>query len=255
MSTTNTTNSQEQTPTSASNNVLGAPSTAAPGKAMTETSNQPPTTDPTPTTPTIPTAPPHPAGRLWAAVLISAIVAVPLAWLLSYGATLPFFLGIFFFALFGLVVGAVVFRIASASKPYGKVAVLTATTLLVAFVFGFALVKESSDLPRDIAKKAVKKTADLGGRTATEYRADVANEVRKHLTERYPPGGTFGYVRWVLADGKLARGVLPSVNADLAAPQTRATWAIRVVLSIALLAFGIGSQTLGLYQQAGARKK
>lgn len=247
MATTNTTNREETAPTRDPGELLGAPSTAALGRKMSETSDD--ANAPTPRHAL------NPPGRLWAGAFVGAIVAIPLAWLLSYGATLPFLLGIFFFALFGLIIGAATFRVAAPRKPYGKTAVLTVTTALVAYVFAFALVKESRDLPSDIAKKAAKKTADLGGRTGAEYRADVATEVEHYLQTRYAPGGTFGYVRWVLTNGKIARGGLPSVDADLTALQTRTTWAIRVVLSIALLAFGIGSQTLGLAKRGGMRSR
>jgi len=194
-------------------------------------------------------------SRLWVATLVGALASTPLAWLLSYGATLPFFLGIFFFALFGMIVGAVTFRVASPGRPYSKTSVLLATTFLVLFMFGFALVNESRGLPSDIAKKAAKKTADIGSLTGKQYRADVRNEVRRYLVDRYPPGGTIGYVRWVLTNGRFSRGDLPSVRLELTALQTRLTWAVRVVLTLALLAFGLGSQTLGLYQPVDTRKK
>jgi len=247
MSTTKTTSNNSNAPARVQGDTHRARSAAASGEVMTETNAEtqaPEHTDPTPT-------PPNAPARLFLATTIAAVVATPLAWLLSYGATLPFFLGVFFFALFGIIAGAVVFRFASPKKPYGKMAVLFATTALVAYIFAFALVKESTDLPHDLAKKAVKKTADLGGRTAKEYRADVASEVRTHLAEQYPPGGTFGYIRWALADGKIKRGHLPSVNADLSGPQSGVTFAIRIVLSLALLAFGVGSQTLTLHKQSG----
>jgi len=189
-------------------------------------------------------APPrHAHARFWAGVLVALIVSLPLAWLLSYAALLPFFIGVFFFALFGLVLGAVVFRIASPASPHGRWTVLAGTTVLVAGCWTFSIIKESRDAPDDLARDAVRRARDIGGRTAGEYRDGVADAIRRFLEERYPPGGTFGYVRWVLTNGEVPKGDLPDVNFTLRRPQARWIWAIRAVLSIALLAFGIASQT------------
>ncbi len=252
---TTTTNSKTKVKTSTHHDELGKPSTAGSGEtadnAMTDTTKE----SENQVAPNPSEHAPTPPARLLAATLVGAIVATPLAWLLSYGATLPFFLGTFFFALFGLIVGASVYRVASPKRPYGKFTVVFATTALVAYVFTFALVKESRDLPRDLAKKAIKKTADLGGRTPKEYRADVAKEVNQYLANAYPPGGPQGYIRWSLTNGKIARGNLPSVNAEIAGPQSDLAFAIRIVLTLALLAFGLGSQTLALYHPPKTNKK
>ena len=182
--------------------------------------------------------------RWWAALAAGTAVSLPFGWLLSYAAALPFYIGLFFFALFGLVIGAVTYRIAAPRRPYGRFALLTGTTLIVLVGWGSTLVKESRDFPEDVAARAVRQTRDIGGRSAAEFREDVAADVRRFLAERYPPGGTFGYVRWVLTNGQLKKGDLPTVNRSMEAPQSRWGWAVRVVLSIALLAFGVSSQTL-----------
>ena len=51
-------------------------------------------------------------------------------------------------------------------------------------------------------------------------------------------------MRWVLTSGELKKGEIAGANRTLRPQQRRFTWAIRVVLSIALFAYGIGSQTL-----------
>ena len=97
-----------------------------------------------------------------------------------------------------------------------------------------------------MAAKAEQRVRDLGDRSLDEFYAAVADDVRGFLRERYPPGGCLGYVRWIVTDGVLERGELASVNRRLSVPQARFWWALRVVLSVALLAFGVGSQTLSL---------
>jgi hypothetical protein len=183
------------------------------------------------------------SGRFWLAVAIGAVVSTPFCWLLSFAALLPFFIGLFFFALFGLVIGAVVYRLAHRKRPYPSRTVVIGTTLLVAFVWSASVLKESWDLPGDMAVKAAGLTRDLRGRSVDEFRQAVADEVRGFIQDRYPPGGVIGYVRWALTSGRIDKGVLPSVEARLALNQTRYLFAIRMALSIGLLAFGIASQT------------
>jgi hypothetical protein len=198
---------------------------------------------------------PGPSRRWWWGVCVGSIVALPLAWLLSYAAALPFYLGLFFFMLFGLIIGAAVYRVAAPGAPYGRFPLLAGTTLLVAITFGLSLWKEAGDFPDDVARRVASRTKDIGGRTAQEFRESIAGEVRTFLDDRYGPGSYWGYVRWVLTSGEIKRDDLPTVvkGVTMPAAQTRAWWAFRVVASIALLGFGISSQTLLL--QTSRQKK
>jgi hypothetical protein len=53
-------------------------------------------------------------------------------------------------------------------------------------------------------------------------------------------------MRWASTSGEIRRGELEDVSLTLTAPQSGYAWIIRVILSLALLAFGVGSQTLPL---------
>ena len=154
---------------------------------------------------------PSTSGRWWPGVGgTDGLAPTGLAAVLRRFAAL--FLGVFFFALFGLVIGAAIHRVASPAGPYSPVGVLAGTTLVVLLVFGLSLLKESRDFPSDLAHDAVGRTADLHGRTAAEYRAAVEAEVRAFLKATYPPGRTLGYVRWMAASGEIKKGALPSVH-------------------------------------------
>ncbi len=192
---------------------------------------------------TLANAPPRGHARWWYATAVGMLVSLPLAWLLSYGGPLPFLLGVFFFMLFGLFIGAAVYRVGAPGRPYSRSAVLAGTTLIVGFCWTFSIAKESRDFPADVANDAVRRVRDIGGRSADDYRTAVAAEVRTFLAERHPPGGVLGYVRWMLLEGEIKKGAIPSFDQALRRPQTRWLFAIRVVLSIALLAFTVGSQT------------
>ena len=186
------------------------------------------------------------SARWWCATAAGTIISLPLAWLLSYAAMLPFYLGLFFFMLFGLVIGAVTFRIAAPGRPYRRLTVLAGTTLIVGVCWTASIVKESWDFPTDIARDAVRRSRDIGRRSADDYRTAVAEEVRTFLRERHPPGGVLGYMRWMLLEGELKKGAIPSFDQTLRRSPARIGWAVRVVLSIALLGFAVGSQTLSL---------
>lgn len=180
------------------------------------------------------------------------MLGVPIAWLLSYAAALPFFLGLFFFMLFGLMIGAAAFRVAASSRPYPTLTLVLGTTLIVATTWGLSLVKEARDFPGDVAKRVSMRTRDIGGRRVADFRSAVAADVRKLFAERYGPGQVWGYVRWVLTNGELKRGELPTLNKAVSIPaaQTSGWWAFRVVASVALLGFGVSSQTLLLRMPA-----
>ena len=184
--------------------------------------------------------------RWWSAVAVGIVVTLPLAWLLSYAGTLPFYLGLFFFVLFGLLVGAIVHRVASPGRPYGERTLLIGTSIIVFLGWSLSVAKEARDFPAERAEWVSRRTRDLGDRSRQEYRAKVEQQIRQYLRKEYPPGGVPGYIRWVLISGELKKGDLAAVRMSVQAPQRRYGWAIRVVFSIALFAFGVGSQTFAL---------
>jgi len=187
-----------------------------------------------------------PHMRWWKSVVSGLLVSLPVSWLLSYAGTLPFFLGLFFFVLFGLMIGAVMHRVAAPHRPYGTGALVAGTTLVVVGAWSVSLLKEGRDFPSDQAAHAGRKTRDIGSMEIDEYQSVVATRIQEFLLERYPPGGAIGYMRWASTSGEIRRGELEDVSLTLTAPQSGYAWIIRVILSLALLAFGVGSQTLPL---------
>ncbi len=125
--------------------------------------------------------------------------------------------------------------------------VLLGTTFLVAFTWTLSIVKEAGDFPADYADRVVEdRRLDLKGATKDEYRAIVANDVRAWVDSQYAPGGVIGYVSWVTASGQFVKGDIASARTPYRHPHRKGLWLIRCGLSVALLAFGIGSQTFGL---------
>ena len=186
--------------------------------------------------------------RWWLAVVGAMVASLPLTWLLSFAALLPFQIGLFFFVLFGLMIGAVTHRIVSPGRPYHRWVIIAGTTVLVAQVWTGALLIEIHDFPGEMAQRALQLRRPIGDRTPTEYRTAVADQVRTFLKKRYPPGGAVGYARWMLLSGRIRKGELADVDRTLRRDrsQVRFWYVVRLVLSMGLLAFGIGSQTFPL---------
>lgn len=182
-------------------------------------------------------------GRWWTAVGVGLLVSLPLSWLLSYGALLPFFIGVFFFALFGIIIGAAMFRVASPARPVGAMNVFLGTSFVVLTCWSLSMVKECRDYPNDLAKDAVRRVRDIGDRSAGQFKTHVEDSVRRLVAERYPPGGTIGYMRWSMQSAVLEKGAIDDVPIELRRNQRPVAWIIRVILSIGLLGFGVASQT------------
>lgn len=185
-------------------------------------------------------------SRWWPAVVVGVLLSLPAGWLLSYAALLPFLLGLFFFVLIGLMIGAATFRVASKGRRPGNVALWIGTTLIVAAGWVVSIVKEGRDFPRDVARQASGGTRDLGGLSVEEFREKVADEVRGFLASRFAPGGTLGYIRWGLQSGEIRPTDVASLPRTIIREQ-RGDWlAVRLALSVGFFAFGVGSQTFSI---------
>lgn len=184
------------------------------------------------------------ATRLIVAVSVGCILAAGAGVLLSYVAFLMAYLGLFFYALFGLLIGTVTWRIASPAAPFNRTAVIFSTTLIVVTGLGVSWAFEITGLPRDMAHQALEKLRTLPeGQTKQQYMAGVEARVRSVLAERYPPGGAAGYIRWIMDTGRFEPGTFEGIDVALFRPQRRYVWLVRVGLSVLLLSFGVAAMT------------
>lgn len=159
----------------------------------------------------------------------------------------------FFFVLFGLIIGAVIYRVALKNAPYPSKPLIIGTTLLVLSIWSATIVIESRGFPTITAKRIADKTLSIGDQSIDEFRAGVAEQVRQFLRDQHSPGGIIGYVHWVLTDGLLQADDFDAIKGTYTAPQIKFWWVIRAALSVGLLAFGIGSQTLSLKNKPPAK--
>jgi hypothetical protein len=148
-------------------------------------------------------AAPVPGGAL-RALIAGLVVAVALGLtLLTWALSLMFMLGLFFFMLFGLLVGAVMFRFGMRSRPMPRPRVIAITAVVSLAAWTTALGKEAVDFPRDFVDWVVEGRKFERDRVyippsggVEQVRGEVRDFIDDYLAHRYPPGGAFGYLRY-----------------------------------------------------------
>ena len=201
-------------------------------------------------------------------LVVGLLLALPIGWLLSILILLPFMLGLFFYMLFGLLVGAAVYRVASPAAPVRRplaVSIGLVVTLLVWCtslageyynVRGYSIYRYGSQgftwypVDGDVTRSVRRWFAGRSflPKQVAELRSATRNAFLKELKSKYPPGGFIGFVRWSAVTDQpiqIPRVFSPSVE-TCQPPQRGAVWLIRLAGSLILLAGAILSQVLGL---------
>ncbi len=190
-------------------------------------------------------------GALWPSVLAGLGIGLPMGWLLSYLGALPFFLGLFFYMIFGLVIGAVMVRVGQGRGRFEPRRLRLASGLVVGAVWGTALTLEAHGFPRDQAGRGLERLSALPTGTEREQVVEQSREfLTQHLREHYPPGSAIGYFRWRLTGGRIAMPV--AGLRQMAIEPDRWRWSAQAVISLLLLTFGVHSQVSGLAVRPGA---
>ena len=186
------------------------------------------------------------------------VVGIPFALLLAYLATLPFFLGLFFFLLVGLLTGAVMCRFGQRAIPVQPRTLWLIGADVAVFIWLLALVVEYAGFPGEAARAVSNSVPSyiiteerraqlhddtylyaLGQLTGGDFEGGASDHVR----------GFFGYLGWAVSGGTMA---CPRVIDNYDAPyqyvlsQGGVTWLVRVIMSLALLGFGILAPFVGL---------
>lgn len=195
--------------------------------------------------------------RLWLALLIGCALALPAGWLLAPLAVLPGELGLFFFLVIGLIIGAILYRISRPAAPAPRPTLYLIGLAVAVLLWVTGLVVEYRFFP-DGAVRAVR--VSFNRVLPAEKRSQIDAQVRQHafsyLKDRYPPGGFVGYVRWAATDGKMdLPRVIDHSTAPYALPQRHWGWLIRVVLSILFAAGAILSQLLALARNPAVEER
>ena len=207
-------------------------------------------------------------ARLAWSLVVGVLLALPIGWLLGILILLPFMLGLFFYMLLGLLVGAAVYRVASPAAPVRRPAAVSMGLVVTLMAWGTGLAGEyynvrgysiyrygsqgitwypvDGDVTRSVRRWFAGRSFAPG--QVAELRTATRNAFLKELKSKYPPGGFIGFVRWSVVTDKpiqIPRVFSPSLE-TCRPPQRGAVWLIRLALSLILLAGATLSQVLGL---------
>ncbi len=180
-------------------------------------------------------------GVLDRAAVIATLIAIPFMILLMYCAWLPYWFGMYFFILGGLLFGAIWFRLASRVRPIPAGAVRLRMIAMVVVLSVVYLLPEyalkRSHMARDLAVNSMYR---IGVANSIEARQERTNEAAAHVDavlRRYGPG-PIGYYAWNAVDGVMPP-LAPYGGNPIVLTQTGLFWVTRVVLSIVLLTLGL----------------
>jgi hypothetical protein len=212
------------------------------------TSSPPPDAD----TPTEPARPPAPA-RFWLASAVGVIIALPIGCAMSYIAPLLYLLGLFFFLVVGLLLGAVLYRLALPAAPIPRPRLYLLASVVAAVLWSGSLATEYLTFP-GTAVKAVRKNISMPLTPDRRQAIDAAvrSAIAAKLKTEYRPGGLLGYFRWAATDGSMqVPRAIDSTHIRVKLAQARVQWIVRVVLSLVFTAGAILSQILPLVHAHG----
>lgn len=183
----------------------------------------------------------RPACWRWA-VALAVLLLLPLSWLLARLIWLPFYFGLFFFLVAGLLVGAASFRIARRARPLTKSRMATGVALTTACTTCFVAFWEYRDFAGSVATgrhfPAAKNAAISAGESVNQVKAEAREEFRRVLRAEKPPGGLIGYLRWATSSGTMDLTVRGSTE-TITNPHRGYVWPIRTTVAAILLALGL----------------
>ncbi|MFH0982838.1 MAG: hypothetical protein V2A79_15050 [Planctomycetota bacterium] len=201
-------------------------------------------------------APTRGRGRVPGGIVVGVLLAIPLGLLLSYAAFLVAMLGLFYFVLFGLLIGGAIYRVWLPLRPLAPRTVKLGVAVAVLAGWGGSLVWEGLTFPSQVAKDAIKQVVKLPEKTDPEVRADdvrsdAARAARRFLAERYPPGGVIGYWRWAMAEKTIAIPITGATNPRPLRYRTNGgMFMARVILSGLAFTLAVYSQVAPLSRPA-----
>jgi hypothetical protein len=178
----------------------------------------------------------------WQGLLIASAMLSLLGFLLARLIMLPFLLGLFFYLIAGMISGALAFRRARDSRPvrsrtilFGCVlASIFATTVITYFEYEY-IVQTIGAEPRFAEAR---NEAMAQGRPSREVTAQAGDSFRERLRSEYPPGRMFGYVRWMVAGGKMNLSVASHAE-PVSVQHGGWLWPIRTLAGAILIAIGL----------------
>lgn len=182
-------------------------------------------------------------ARAWRSALLASFVLLGAAgFLLARLIWLPFYFGLFFFLVAGLLAGAISYRLARPARPLSQRRILWGVCLVGAASALLTVVWEYEHIAATIGDHPkfpeARNAAVKAGRPAAEITTLATARFQAALAAAYPPGGPIGYVRWAVGSGALdleVQGCKDSVSIS----HHGLAWVLRTLTGFALLAAGL----------------
>lgn len=158
--------------------------------------------------------------KTWrSALLLGLVCLVGMSWLLARLLWLPFYCGLFFFLVAGLLIGGLSFRLARRARPIAARRIILGITIVSSVGTGATVCWEFRHVAGTVGDppafaKAIG-AGSRGGASRREVRGLATAAFRRRLAREYPPGGTLGYVRWAVASGEMeveVKGIVEEVG-------------------------------------------
>jgi hypothetical protein len=192
---------------------------------------------------------PHAPQRFWTAAAVSTGLGFLAGWFLMPPlAPLLYVMGLFFFLLIGLLLGAAAYRFAQPAAPIPKNRLWGLIVVVSLTLWSATMVKEYLHLPlaaEDAVRKSFKMIPNADERQRLE--TGLRQFIVEHFKTQYAPGSLIGYARWSLFSGELeVPRILDGRTVHLKMSQRKFWWGFRVIFSLLFTAGAFASQVLPL---------
>lgn len=165
-----------------------------------------------------------------------------LNWLLARVIWLPYYFGIFFFLVAGLLTGGWSFRIARAARPLALARLLAGVAAVSLIAAASGLWWEYRTVAASVGEPPRFADARQAAVAARASVRDVERVIEKafcdYLAANFPPGGMIGYARWAVSGGRATLTLPDGINDTIRLPQSGYAWLARTIAAYLLFAVG-----------------
>ena len=124
-------------------------------------------------------------GSMAGGLIAGLMFATPFAVLLSFVGLLVFYLGLFFFMIFGLLIGALMYRMWAPLRPLSRQRMLVGTAIVTLYAWGSALYLEGHWISINVSKAAMGQVRSLPtGMDDGQAKAIFQEDARRFLIQR-----------------------------------------------------------------------
>lgn len=183
-------------------------------------------------------------SRLFVGLAVAQLLLIALSPLLARLIWLPFYFGLFFFLVGGLLVGAATFRIARPARPIGRRPLVIGAlaigliTYLITTVFEFRHFASTVADPPKFAR--ARNAVVQNGGSLNDLEARAADAFAAKLAQDYAPLTPLAYARWTIREGKM-RLTVDDQTESIATEHAGWKWLLRSLGEILLVAAGLWS--------------